>query len=100
MIDMTPSAPPQPESLDQNNNDSIRRYFERLTLLETIYEKLNRESNKTPVESMDHHHQHQKFSTQDNTTQPNHSPEKRIPIKEDITNRRPISSLNKSGKNF
>lgn len=36
---------------DQQNNDSIRRYFERLTLLETIYEKLNRESNKAPTES-------------------------------------------------
>ena len=36
---------------DQQNNDSIRRYFERLTLLETIYEKLNRESNKAPAET-------------------------------------------------
>ena len=35
---------------DPQSNDSIRRYFERLTLLETIYEKLNRESTKTPTE--------------------------------------------------
>ncbi|CAF1130551.1 unnamed protein product [Didymodactylos carnosus] len=32
---------------DGNNTDSIRRYFERLTLLETIYEKLNHESLKS-----------------------------------------------------
>jgi hypothetical protein len=93
---MTPSAPPA-EELNQNNNDSIRRYFERLTLLETIYEKLNIESNKKPVQSMDHQ---QKVSTQENTIQPYHSPEKRIPMKEEVTNRLPISASNKSGKNL
>ncbi|CAF4679690.1 unnamed protein product, partial [Rotaria magnacalcarata] len=47
------------------NNDSIRRYFERLTLLETIYEKLNIESNKTPIESMNH----PKILAQENVTE-------------------------------
>lgn len=94
---MTPSAPPA-EELNQNSDETIRRYFERLTLLETIYEKLNIESNKKPVESIDHHQQ--KLSIQENTTQSYHSPEKRIPMKEEITNRLPISSPNKSGKKF
>ncbi len=60
-IDITPSAPTK-----EFEHESIRRYFERLTLLETIYEKLNIESNKTPVESIDHH---QTISTQGNTTE-------------------------------
>ncbi|CAM4743302.1 unnamed protein product [Rotaria magnacalcarata] len=59
--DITPSS----ESDRNANNDSIRRYFERLTLLETIYEKLNIESNKTPIESMNH----PKILTQENVTE-------------------------------
>jgi hypothetical protein len=35
------------------NPDSIRRYFERLTLLETIYEKLTMESNRKPSTLID-----------------------------------------------
>jgi hypothetical protein len=89
LIDVTPSAPP--EESDHNTNDSIRRYFERLTLLETIYEKLNRESNKTPLESIDH----QKLSTQSY-----HSNEKRMEPKEDIVNHPLIYSPNKSGNHF
>ena len=81
---MTPSAPPPSDDLKPNSNDSIRRYFERLTLLETIYEKLNMESNKTPVES--------------NGSQPNYSPEKQNP--ENVLNRQPISTANKTGKIF
>ncbi|CAM4917460.1 unnamed protein product [Rotaria socialis] len=56
---------PSSESDRNANNDSIRRYFERLTLLETIYEKLNIESNKTPIESMNH----PKILAQENVTE-------------------------------
>ena len=90
---MRPSAPPAEES-NSNNSDSIRRYFERLTLLETIYAKLNNESNKKPEESIQQHPQ--KSPRHENTTQPYQSLEKRIPIKDEITNHLPISSPNKS----
>jgi hypothetical protein len=96
LIDITPSAPPPPEESNPNSNDSIRRYFERLTLLETIYEKLNMESTKTPVESIDHHHP-QKFSAQENPIQPYHPVEKRIETKEEIINHPQTYSSNKSG---
>ncbi|CAF1152230.1 unnamed protein product [Adineta ricciae] len=43
--DVTPQDSSKETS--QHNHESIRRYFERLTLLETIYEKLNIESNRT-----------------------------------------------------
>jgi hypothetical protein len=85
-IDITPSAPPEESHNNNNNNDSIRRYFQRLTLLETIYEKLNMESNKTPVESIDH----QKLTTQKNINQSSlkkYQPiEKRMETKEQIIN--------------
>ncbi|CAF4340269.1 unnamed protein product, partial [Adineta steineri] len=99
-MDITPSAPSK--ELDQNNhnNESIRRYFERLTLLETIYEKLNIESNKTPLETKDHH---ENFSTQANTTESipqKHSPvEKQIEIKQDIPNHSHTQSMNKIDTN-
>jgi len=92
LVEITPSAPP--EESNNNSNDSIRRYFERLTLLETIYDKLNIESNKTPLESVDHHHHHnQKFSTQENTIQ--HSTQKYQPVENPHT-----YSSNKSGNYF
>ena len=91
---MKPSAPP---AEDSNTNASIRRYFERLTLLETIYAKLNIESNKKPAESIEHHPQ--KLATYENTTQPSQSQEKRIPIKEEVINRLPIPSPKKLGMN-
>lgn len=47
-LDVLPSAPVQESN--SHHNESIRRYFERLTLLETIYEKLNIESKKTPTD--------------------------------------------------
>lgn len=82
LIDVIPSAPP--EDSNQNNNESIRRYFERLTLLETIYEKLNIESNKTPVQSI----QQQKLTTQS------------VEIKEQNINHLHTSSSNKTGNYF
>lgn len=95
MIDTAPSAPPPPpEDLKSNSNESIRRYFERLTLLETIYEKLNIESNKTPVQSNGHH---QKPVTPEKTTgQLNYSQEKQN--HENISSRRLTSTPSKSGK--
>jgi hypothetical protein len=101
LIDVIPSAPP--EESNHNSNDSIRRYFERLTLLETIYEKLNIESNKTPSETMEPHH-HQKFSTKENTTQSSlqkyHPVEKRLGTKEEIINHSHTYVSNKSGNYF
>jgi hypothetical protein len=88
---MTPSAPVQESEM--NSNDSIRRYFERLTLLETIYEKLNIESNKTPSESTDHH---QTFSTQENTTEP--SAQNYRCIEKPIEENRNYPHQHKSGK--
>ena len=81
--------------MKSNSNESIRRYFERLTLLETIYEKLNIESNKTPVQSNDHP---QKPVTPEKTGKLNYSPEKQN--QEDISTRRLTSTPNKSGKTF
>ncbi|CAF0847476.1 unnamed protein product [Rotaria sordida] len=99
--DITPSN----ESDRNNNNDSIRRYFERLTLLETIYEKLNLESNKIPLGSTNHSHQ-QQISTQENTnelspssSQKNRSVEKQIQTKDEIKNHSHIHSSNKSNTN-
>jgi hypothetical protein len=92
LVDITPSAPP--EESNHNSNDSIRRYFERLTLLETIYDKLNIESNKTPLESIDDDH-HQKFSTQ------KYQPvEKRMETKEEINHHPHTYSSNKSSNYF
>ncbi|CAF0872469.1 unnamed protein product [Adineta steineri] len=99
-IDITPSAPSKELDQNNNNNESIRRYFERLTLLETIYEKLNIESNKTPLETKDHH---ENCSTQANTTESipqKHSPvEKQIEIKQDIPNHSHTQSMNKIDTN-
>jgi len=50
-VDVKPSAPPCEQVITPQNDESIRRYFERLTLLETIYEKLNIESTKPPIET-------------------------------------------------
>jgi hypothetical protein len=83
-IDITPT-----KEFEHNNNESIRRYFERLTLLETIYEKLNIESNKTPVESIDHH---QTISTQGNTTE--------SIIKKYSSPEKQTHALNRIGKNI
>ncbi|CAF4609599.1 unnamed protein product [Rotaria sp. Silwood1] len=98
--DITPSTPSN-ESNRNNNNDSIRRYFERLTLLETIYEKLNFESNKTPLEPINHH---QQISTQENlnelsSLQKNRSIEKAIQTKDEIKNHSHTQSSNKSDTN-
>ncbi|CAF2544318.1 unnamed protein product [Rotaria sp. Silwood2] len=100
-IDIIPSIQSN-ESNRKNNNDSIRRYFERLTLLETIYEKLNFESNKTPLESINHH---QKISTQENSSelssssQKNRSVEKQIQINDETKNYSHIHSSIKSDAN-
>jgi hypothetical protein len=69
-----------------------------LTLLETIYEKLNIESNKTPKESINH--DHPKFSALQKTTESspqNYRPnEKRMETKEDVRTHPPIYPKNKT----
>lgn len=89
---------PSNESDCNPSNDSIRRYFERLTLLETIYEKLNIESNKKPSESV---HHHPPLSTRENKnklpSQIKHSTEQRIETKDETRNLLPTDSSNKIG---
>ena len=63
-VDIVPSAPQQ--DAEPQSNESIRRYFERLTLLETIYDKLNMEATKSTPESIDQPH---RFSPYDYSTE-------------------------------
>ncbi|UJR37809.1 hypothetical protein I4U23_030499 [Adineta vaga] len=80
--DIIPSAPPK--ETNEHNQDSIRRYFERLTLLETIYEKLNIESNRTSIDSTEHHrHISKSGNITESIIQKHYSSEKH---KEDVPN--------------
>ncbi len=94
LLDIQPSAPP--EESNQDSNDSIRRYFERLTLLETIYEKLNIESNKTPGESTNQ----EKLSSEENPTQSHPSTDQRTETKEEVLHHSHPYSLKKLGIHF
>ena len=82
------TLPDSSKETSQHNHESIRRYFERLTLLETIYEKLNIESNRTSANPQ--------ISKSETTTQNRYSFEKHK--EEMIDHSYPSVSSDKPGK--